>query len=38
MGQTASSNIVENVEAVTEDTDEDQQREEDDPHHAGVTV
>ena len=34
MGQTPPSNIVQDVEAIAEDADEDEEREEDDPYHA----
>ena len=38
MGHTAPSNIVEDVEAVAENTDEDEEREENDPDHVGLTA
>ena len=38
MGHTAPSDIVENVEAVAEDADEDEEGEEDDPDHVGLTL
>ena len=38
MGQTPPPDIVQDVEAVAEDADEDEEREENDPDHVRFTV